>query len=181
MNIAAIALALVLARDLPPPPVERGFSLNRSSTGYIVAGNLSGTLYAFHVRGEKLKYLGTASPPVFSIDGVVMQVKIVAHSAFGGPRAAMLQTHKRFEQEHQARSTKGVAFRDHDLCQGARYPHQQWIAQAQGGISQAYVTFEVGDNVVMVVAPYENEQRRKVVAEAIGDVCRSFATEKAAA
>ena len=123
MNIAAFALALALAADLPPHPADRAFSLNRTSTGYIVAGNLSGTLYAFHVRGEKLKKLGTASQPMFSIDGVVMQVKIVPHAVFGGPAASMRETHKRFEQAHQARTTKGVTFRDHGLGSGAKYPH----------------------------------------------------------
>ena len=187
MIASSLFLSLALAAEPPkaPPkelqkhPVDRAFSLSRTSTGYIAAGNLAGTLYAFHVRGHELKYLGTASPPAFSIDGVVMQVKIVPRAAFGGPPARMLQSHKRYEQEHLARTEKGMKFRDHEMCGKAKLPHQQWLAESPGGISQAYVTFEVGDYVVMVVAPYENERRRQVVTPAIGDVCESFGREKA--
>lgn len=179
MISAALFVSLALAADLPKHPVDRAFSLNRSSTGYVAAGNLAGTLYAFHVRGLELKYLGTGSPPMFSIDGVVMQVKIVSRAAFGGAPGKTLETHKRYEQDYQARESKGITFRDHDMCRNAKVPHQQWLAESPGGLAQAYVTFEVGDYVVMVVAPYENERRRQVVANAIGDVCGSFSREKA--
>ena len=187
MIASAVFVSLALAADPPKDlpkerpkhPVDRAFSLNRTSTGYIAAGNLAGTLYAFHVRGHELKYLGTASPPAFSIDGVVMQVKLVPRAAFGGPPAKMLETHKRFEQDHLAGTAKGMTFRDHDMCRRAKFPYQQWLAESAGNISQAFVTFEVGDYVVMVVAPYENERRRQLVASAIGDVCESFGREKA--
>jgi len=45
-------------------------------------------------------------------------------------------------------------------------------------MSQAYVTFLVGDYVLMVMSPYESEVRERAVERAIGEVCSTFRTEK---
>ncbi|HUQ28368.1 MAG TPA: hypothetical protein VM051_07230 [Usitatibacter sp.] len=164
-----------------PPPSERWFSLDRTSSGYVAAGNLAGTLWAFHVRGFQMKRLGGAASTMFSIDGVVMQVRPVPRSVIKGAASGALQAHKRYEQEHQAATNPNLTFGDHDLCRGAKVPFEQWTAQRAGdAMVQAYVTFEVGDYVMMVVAPYENEARRKAVARALEDVCTSFQREKVA-
>jgi hypothetical protein len=90
----------------------------------------------------------------------------------------VLEAHKRFEQKHQSETVKGVTFGDHAMCRDAKFPFQQWTAK-RGALVQAYVTFEVGDYVLMIVAPYENEARREAVERAIEDVCASFKKEKA--
>ena len=175
---AAVAFAqqVQMPKDLQPAPSERPFSITRSSTGYLVGGNLGGNLWAFHVRGQEFKWLREPAQ-LFAIDGVVMQVKLVKRSLFPVTGPSVLQAHRKYEQEYQAKSTPGVTFADHDMCRNSKLPHQHWLATS-GNISQAYVTFEVGDYVVLVVAPYENEVRREAVARELDDVCRSFVREK---
>lgn len=173
------AFSQVNPETLAAPPSERWFTLDRTSAGYVAGGNLAGTLWAFHVQGDKMKRLGSEASTTFSIDGVVLQVRPVPRSVIKGAASGVLEAHKRYEQEHQAGTTPGVTFGSHDLCRGAKIPFQQWTAQrASGGLVQAYVTFEVGDYVMMIVAPYENEVRRTAVARALGDACRSFRREK---
>ena len=174
---ATTAFAQVDPKKLTTPPSTRWFSLDRTSTGYVAGGNLDGTLWAFHVPGFEMKRLGGADSSTFSVDGKVVQVRAVPRKLIKGADAGMLEAHKRYEQEHQAGSAKGVAFRDHDLCRNAQVPHQQWLAKS-GAITQAVVTFEVGNYVLMVVSPYENERRARVVAETLDEVCRSFRREK---
>ena len=147
-----------------------------SSSGFIAAGNLSGNLWAFHVRGQEFKWLREPSK-LFAIDGVVMQVRLVNRATFPVTVPSVLQAHRKYEQEYQAKASPGVTFADHDMCRNAKLPHQHWLARS-AAVSQAYVTFEVGDYVVMVVAPYENEVRERAVARVIDDVCSSFVREK---
>jgi len=52
-------------------PETRWFNLDRTSTGYIAAGNLAGTFWAFHVRGQEMKRLAVTT---FALDGVVLQM-----------------------------------------------------------------------------------------------------------
>jgi hypothetical protein len=174
--------ASAAAPDAPntpqPAPSERWFSLSRTSSGYLAAGNLGGTLWAFHVRGDDLKSLGSGSPPMFSINGVVLQVKAVSRAVLKSSASDILDAHRKYEQDYQARTLASVTFRDHDMCRNAKVPHRQWIAQSPPGISQAYVTFEVGDYVMMIVAPFEDERRRQAVARVLDDVCVSFQREK---
>jgi len=176
--LAGLAAAQGKPQDLPAPPSEKWFSLAKTSSGYVAGGNMVGTLWAFHVRGNELKSLGTGSPPMFAVDGVILQVKAVSRRVLKAGSGNVLDAHKRYEQDHQAQATKGVAFTGHDLCRNAKFAHQQWIASVPGGISQVYVTFEVGDYVLMVVSPYEDEKRRQAVANTIDEVCRSFLVEK---
>ena len=185
-RIAAIVFALFAAsafaqqvempKNLQPAPSERPFSVTRSSTGFLAAGNLGGNLWAFHVRGQDFKWLREQSR-LFAIDGVVMQVRIVNRSNFSITLPSVLQSHKKFEQDYQAKASPGVTFGDHDMCHNAKVPHQHWLAKS-AAITQAYVTFEVGDNVLMVIVPYENEERRKAAARVIDDVCSSFVRER---
>src|SRR3954468_2383206 len=88
-----------------PAPSERWFSLNRTSAGYLAAGNLAGTFWAFHVRGEtEVKILGDAT---FALAGAVIQVKPVPRRIFADTKGGVLEAHKRFEQKHQSETTKG--------------------------------------------------------------------------
>jgi hypothetical protein len=172
-----LAQAQVDPKSLQQGPETRWFNLDRTSTGYVVAGNLAGTFWAFHVRGQEMKRL---APTTFSLDGVILQVRAVPRSVFkGGTGAKPLDAHKAYEQDHLAGEAKNTTFRDHGFCREARTSHQQWIAKAPAGISQAYVTFVVGDYVLMVAAPYENEARERVVERSIGEVCSTFRTQKA--
>jgi hypothetical protein len=175
---ATMAFADIDPNTLQAPPSERWFSLDKTSTGYVAGGNLAGTLWAFHVRGEQMKRLGAEASTTFSLDGAVIQVRAIPRTVVTAGTGDILAAHKRYEQEHQVSATKGVTFGDHAFCTGAKVPHAQWTAQS-GGLVQAYVTFEVGDYVLMVVSPYENEARRAVVANALQDVCTSFRREKA--
>ncbi|MBC8022731.1 MAG: hypothetical protein H7Y14_06410 [Burkholderiales bacterium] len=176
---SSLATAQLDPKNLPDFPSEQWFSLARTSTGYLAGGNLAGTLWAFHVRGDELKKLGEGDPPTFAINGVLLQVKAVSRTVLETGRGGILQAHKKYEQGHQAQTSKGVAFGDHDLCRNAAVPHQQWIARAPSGLTQAFVTFEVGDYVLMVVSAYEDEKRRQAVVRAVDDLCRSFKREKA--
>lgn len=172
-----LAQAQVDPKSLQPGPETRWFNLDRTSAGYVAAGNLAGTFWAFHVRGQEMKRLAATT---FSLDGVVLQVRAVPRSVVkGGAGPNALDAHKAYEQEHLAGEAKGTTFRDHALCREAGVPHQQWISQAPAGISQAFVTFLVGDYVLMVVSPYESKARELVVERAIGEVCSTFRTQKA--
>jgi hypothetical protein len=162
-------------KALQPPPESRWFNLDRTSSGYIAAGNLAGTYWAFHVRGQQMKLL---APSTFSLDGVVLQVRAIPRTALKSGPSDPLGAHKAYEQEHLASTVKGVSFRDHDFCRPAKAPYQQWIAQAPGGIAQAFVTFLVGDYVLMVMAPYENAKREELAARAIGEACTTFQVRK---
>jgi hypothetical protein len=156
-------------------PETRWFNLDRTSTGYLAAGNLAGTFWAFHVRGQEMKRLAVTT---FAVDGVVFQVRAVPRSVFkGGKGMNALGAHKTFEQQHLA-ETRGTTFGDHPFCRDAKLPHQQWTSQAPGDMSQAYVTFVVGDYVLMVMSPYESEKRERAVERAFGEVCSTFRTER---
>ena len=175
--LATLARAEVDPKTLQKGPETRWFNLDRSSSGYIAAGNLAGTFWAFHVRGQEMKRLAATT---FSLDGVVLQVRAVPRSVVkGGAGPNALDAHKAYEQEHLAGEVKGTTFRDHALCREAGVPHQQWISQAPAGISQAFVTFLVGDYVLMVASPYESKARERVVERAIGEVCSTFRTQMA--
>ena len=183
---AALAQQIEMPKDLQAPPSERWFSITRSSAGFLAGGNLGGTLWAFHVRGQDFKWLGKGNPPLFAIDGVVMQVKVVNRRLVTMTGPSILREHKRFEQDYQARNNKGVTFHETDICRNAKIAHQQWIEQAPAapgkpGIAQAYVTFEVGDYILRVVAPYENDVRKQAVERVMDDVCSSFLREKVGA
>ena len=163
-------------KTLRPGPETRWFNLDKTSTGYIAAGNLANTFWAFHVRGQEMKRLEVTT---FSLDGVILQVRAIPRSIVkGGSGMNALGAHKAYEQAHLAGETKGVTFRDHNYCRDAKVPYQQWISQAPNGISQAFVTFIVGDYVLMVGSPYENTVRENAVARALGEVCGTFRTEK---
>jgi hypothetical protein len=173
----SVAHAQVDPKSLQGGPETRWFNLDRTSTGYVAAGNLAGTFWAFHVGGQEMKRLAATT---FSVDGVVLQVRAVPRSIIkGGAGVNALGAHKAYEQEHLSGEAKGTTFRDHGFCRDAGAPHQQWISQAPGGISQAFVTFLVGDYVLMVAAPYESEARERVVKRAIGETCATFRTQKA--
>jgi len=78
-------------------------------------------------------------------------------------------------------SPKGVEFATQGFCRGAQFPHQEWTARmpsVRGPIAQATVTFEVGDYVLMVVLPFENDARQQAVARTIADICTSFRRQK---
>ena len=178
--VSICAFAQLDPKTVRPPPNERWLSIDKTTTGYVAGGNLGGTLWAFHLLGEKMKRLGDEASGTFSIDGVVVQLRPVPRSVIKGADRGLLQAHKRYEQEHLAATMKGATFSDHDYCRGAKVPHQQWTAQrAAGGLAQAYVTFDLGDYVMMVVMPYENETRRQAVARAFEELCGSFQREKA--
>jgi len=181
-SLAPLAAAQVNPGTIQPPPSERWFTVDRTSTGAVAGGNLAGTLWAFHVTGYDLKRLGDASATTFSIGGAVVQVRAIPRSVVKGASKGMLEAHKRYEQQHRAATAKGTTFRDHDLCRGTKLPHQDWIAQAPSDkVAQAHVTFAVGNYILMVVAPFENEERYQAVARVLGDVCKSFRVEKAPA
>jgi len=172
-----LAQAQVDPKSLQQGPETRWFNLDRTSAGYVVAGNLAGTFWAFHVRGQEMKRLAATT---FSVDGVVLQVRAVPRSVVkGGAGPNALDAHKAYEQEHLSGEVKGTTFRDHALCREAGVPHQQWISHAPAGISQAFVTFLAGDYVLMVASPYESKARELVVERAIGEVCSTFRTQKA--
>jgi hypothetical protein len=173
---AACAQAQVDPKTPLPGPETRWFNLDRSSSGYIAAGNLAGTFWAFHVRGSEMKRLAATT---FSLDGVILQVRAVPRTVVkGGTGLNALGAHKAYEQQHLAEDTKGTTFRDHNYCRDAKVPHQQWVSQAPGGVSEAFVTFLVGDYVLMVGSPYENDVRERRVERAIGEVCSTFRTQK---
>lgn len=172
-----LAHAQLDPKSLQAGPETRWFNLDRTSNGYLAAGNLAGTFWAFHVPGQEMKRL---APTTFSLDGVILQVRAVPRSVFkGGTGANALGAHRKYEQEHLSAEASGTTFRDHGFCRGAAGAHQQWISHAPGGISQAFMTFLVGDYVLMVVAPYENEARERAVERAMGEACASFRTQRA--
>ena len=173
---AGLAFAQLDPKTVQPGPETRWFNLDRTSTGYIAAGNLAGMFWAFHVRGQEMKRLAVTT---FAFDGVVFQVRAIPRSIIkGGKGMNALGAHKAFEQQHLA-ETKGTTFRDHNFCRDSKVPFQQWISQAPGDMSQAYVTFLVGDYVLMVMSPFESEVRERAVERAIGEVCSTFRTERA--
>jgi hypothetical protein len=175
--IPAFAQVQVDPKTLQSGPETRWFNLDKTTTGYIAAGNLAGTFWAFHVRGQEFKRLAVTT---FSLDGVILQVRAIPRSIVkGGTGMNALAAHKAYEQQHLTEETRGTTFRDHGFCRDAKVPHQQWISQAPGGISQAFVTFVVGDYVLMVAAPYENDVRERAVERAMGDVCSTFRLEAA--
>jgi hypothetical protein len=169
------AHAQIDPKALQSGPETRWFNLDRTSTGYIAAGNLAGTFWAFHVRGQEMKRLDVTT---FALDGVVFQVRAIPRKIIkGGTGMNALGAHKAFERQHLAQ-TQGTTFRDHNFCRDSKVPYQQWISQAPGDMSQAYVTFLVGDYVLMVMSPFESEVRERAVERAIGEVCATFRTEK---
>lgn len=170
-----LAQAQIDPKALQKGPETRWFNLDKTSTGYIAAGNLAGTFWAFHVRGQEMKRLEVTT---FGLDGVIFQVRAVPRNIVkGGTGMNALGAHKAFEQKHLGQ-TRGTTFRDHNFCRDAKVPYQQWVSQAPGDMSQAYVTFVVGDYVLMVMSPYESEVRERAVERAIGEVCSTFRTEK---
>jgi hypothetical protein len=172
-----LARADVDPKTVQPGPETRWFNLDRTSTGYVAAGNLAGTFWAFHVPGQEMKRL---APTTFSLDGVILQVRAVPRSVFkGGTGADPLGAHKAYEQDHLLAQARGTTFRDQGFCRGATAPHRQWISHSPGGISQAFATFLVGDYVLMVAAPYESEARERAVERAMGEACASFRTQRA--
>lgn len=186
MRRIAALLAVVLAPTLAAAQVDpkapgkgpetRWFNLDRSSTGFIAAGNLAGTFWAFHVRGHEMKRLAVTT---FSLDGVILQVRAVPRKAVeGGSGMNPLGAHKAYEERHLSQDTKGTTFGDHDYCRDAKVPYQQWVAKAPDGISQAFVTFLVGDYVLMVGSPYENDIRERRAAQALAEVCSTFRVQK---
>jgi hypothetical protein len=176
---ATFACAQVDPKTLQGGPETRWFNLDRTSTGYIAAGNLAGTFWAFHVRGQEMKRLAVTT---FSLDGVILQVRAIPRSVVkGGTGMNPLGAHKAYEQRHLSEETPGSTFRDHDFCREAKVPHEQWISQAPGGISEAFVTFLVGDYVLMVASPYENDVRERAVERAVGEACSTLRLEKARA
>ena len=171
----AIAAAQVDPKTLQAPPASRWFNLDRSSTGYVAGGNLGGMLWAFHVRGYEMKRL---QPTTFSIDGAILQVRAVPRESVKDAQGGLLAAHKRAEQAYQAKGMAGVTFVEHDFCRGSSVAHEQWVARAPSGVAQAFVTFEVGDYILMVMSPYENEQRRAVAARSLGEVCSTLQLNK---
>jgi hypothetical protein len=163
-------------KKVVPGPETRWFNLDKTTTGVLAAGNLAGTFWAMHVRGNELKRLAVTT---FSVDGVILQVRAIPRTVIkGGTGMNALGAHKAYEQEHLAAEAKGTTFGDHDYCRDAKVAHQQWIARSPGGISQAFVTFLVGDYVMMIGSPYENAVRENAVARALAEVCATFRTEK---
>ena len=74
-------------------------------------------------------------------------------------------------------------FSNHPFCDASKVPHEQWTATVPGdksGVVQAVVTFEVGDYVLMVSAPFENDQRLQAVARTMADVCGTMQVKKIA-
>jgi hypothetical protein len=179
----AIAAAQVNPDTLQAPPAARWLSIDQTSNGFVAGGNLDGTAWAFHVQGTQMKRLGERNSSTFSVDGAVIQLVPVPKSAIPGASASnALEAHRRFEQEHQrGKSPQGAEFVTQGFCQGAQFPHQEWTARlpsVKGPVMQAVVTFEVGNYVLMVVLPFENEARERVVARTIGDICATFRRQK---
>src|SRR6476646_472891 len=79
------AHAQVDPKSVQQGPETRWFNLDRTSTGYVAAGSLAGTFWAFHVRGQEMKRL---APTTFSLDGVILQVRAVPRSVFKGGKGA---------------------------------------------------------------------------------------------
>jgi hypothetical protein len=177
-----VAAAQVDPKTLQAPPVARWFSIDQTSNGFVAGGNLGGTAWAFHVQGEKMKRLGDKNSTTFSVDGAVIQVVPVPRSVIPGASAGVLDAHRKFEQEHQRRnSPQGIEFAEQGFCRGAQFPHKEWTVRmpsVRGPVMQAIVTFEAGDYVLMVVLPFENEARERVVARTIGDICTTFRRQK---
>ena len=178
----AIAAAQVNPDTLQTPPSSRWFSIDQTSNGFVAGGNLRGTAWAFHVQGAQMKRLGDKNSTTFSVDGAVIQVVPVPRGTIPGADSNVLEAHRKFEQEHQRRnSPKGIEFGEQGFCRGAQFPHQEWTARmpsVRGPIAQATVTFEVGDYVLMVVLPFENDARQQAVARTIADICTSFRRQK---
>ena len=178
MVLAPVVAVGQLDPKAPPQkgPETRWFNLDRTSTGYIAAGNLAGTFWAFHVRGKEMKQLAVAT---FSLDGVVVQVRAVPRKAVkGGTGMNALGAHKAYEERRLSQEAGGTTFRDHDYCRDAKVPYQQWVAKAPNGISEAFVTFVVGDYVLMVASPYESDVRERRTAQALAEVCSTFRVQK---
>jgi len=178
----AIAAAQLNPDTLQTPPASRWLSIDQTSNGFVAGGNLRGTAWAFHVQGAQMKRLGDKNSTTFSVDGAVIQVVPVPRGTIPGADSNVLEAHRKFEQEHQRRnSPKGIEFGEQGFCRGAQFPHQEWTARmpsVKGPVMQAVVTFEVGNYVLMVVLPFENEARERVVARTIGDICASFRRQK---
>ncbi len=179
---AANAAAQINPDTLKEPPSSRWFSVDQTSNGYVAGGNLEGTAWAFHVQGTQYKVLGDKNSTTFSVDGAVIQVVPVPRGTIPGATSNVLEAHRKFEQEHQRRnSPKGIEFAEQGFCRGAQFPHQEWTARMpsiRGPIAQAVVTFEVGNYVLMMVLPFENETRERAVARTINDICLSFRRQK---
>src|SRR5690349_12662463 len=91
-----IAHAQLDPKTLQTGPETRWFNLDRTTTGYLAAGNLAGTFWAFHVRGQEMKRLAVTT---FALDGVVFQVRAVPRNVVkGGTGMNALGAHKAFEQ-----------------------------------------------------------------------------------
>jgi hypothetical protein len=180
--VSTIAAAQFNPDTLQLPPVARWFSIDQTSNGFVAGGNLDGTAWAFHVQGTQMKRLGDKNSTTFSVDGAVIQVVPVPRTAIPGAGDNVLDAHRKFEQEHQRRdSPKGIDFTEQGFCRGAQFPHREWsvrMASVRGPVAQAIVTFEVGKYVLMMVLPFENEERERVVARTINDICTTFRRQK---
>ena len=172
-------LAQINPETLQAPPSRRWFSLDETDAGFVAGGNLEGTAWAFHVRGEDRKRL---DPTTFAVGGAVINVKVVPRSALPKTSTNVLAAHKRWEQDHQQRNAKSpIQFAEHPFCNASKVAHEQWTARVPSdprGIVQAVVTFEVGDYVLMVSAPFESEKRLQAVARAMADVCGTIQVKK---
>src|SRR6478736_8793260 len=94
------AHAQVDPKSVQQGPETRWFNLDRTSTGYVAAGNLAGTFWAFHVRGQEMKRLAVTT---FALDGVVLQVLAIPRKIIkGGTGMNALGAHKAFEHQHLA-------------------------------------------------------------------------------
>ena len=177
--VSSAAFAQINPDTLQAPPSKRWFSIDLTDTGIVAGGNLEGTAWAFHIRGEGFKRLGDTT---FAIGGAVMQVRVIPRSVLPKEATDVLAAHKKFEQDYQNRNAKGaMQFAAHPFCIGTKVPHEQWTARLPGdttGIVQATVTFRVGDYVLMVSAPFENETRLQAVARTMGDVCSTIQIKK---
>jgi hypothetical protein len=188
MALALLATAtLVQGAAKESPKTGPWLKVARSANGFLVGGYLDGVLYGFEIPGSDIKSVGEGKQPLMTVDGVFFQVRAIPKSEFASLAPDALEAHKRYEQKLQRQSFQGVTFADHDFCDNSKARHGQWMAEvppdpappAAGRTPyQVYVTFEVGDSVLMVGSAYGNDEQKRAVARKIDGICRSFVRER---
>ena len=191
--LAAIALALLatstVAQDPPKESPKTGpwLKVAKSANGFLVGGYLDGVLYGFEIPGSEIKPVGDGREPLMTVDGVFLQVRAIRKSEFASIAPDALEAHKRYEQKFQREGFPGATFADHDYCDNSKVRHGQWMMEAPPNPAlpegrrtphQVYVTFEVGDSVLLVGSLYGNDEQKHAMARKIDGICRSFVRER---
>jgi len=191
--MALLALATLVAAQEPPKDAPKQapkpwIKIVKAGNGYLVGGYIDNVLYGFEIPGTEIKSVGKGEQPLVVVDGVFLQFQVVAKSLFGALDADSLEAFRKYEQKYQAESFRGVTFSDHDFCQNAKVRHRDWVSEMPPNPNappdavrtpyQVYVTFEVGDSVLMVGSAYGNEEQKRATARKIDAICRTFVRER---